>query len=480
MFHPVAHLCVNLLLFSGTAGPGVFTMSSSLRLDRSKRRLPSFLLFIAFLLLVAAVVALALLLEWEKPQIEVAGKLELIGTRRQIDFAVTDRKSGLRHLDVVIRQGDAQKLLYEQNFTRQSHFRSAGPNRIEGHASIDTHALGLKDGAAEIIFTAQDFSYWNLLRGNIVQTVFPVTLDIQPPKVTRMDSPQYIKPGGAGLVIYQISEPVTRHGVMVNGYFHPGFPVPNKKELFGAIIALPYDTEQIKDAHVEAADAAGNIGKAPFGMLFKKVNFKFDKITVPDSFLDLKIPEFSQYYPEMTGSHLDKYLYVNNKVRDANNKKIAEICGKSIPEQLWQGRFGRMPRSSTRAGFADHRTYYYNDQEIDKQVHLGIDLASTQRAKVEAANRGKVVFAEYLGIYGNMVILDHGLGICSLYSHLSGIEVAVGDLVEKDGVLGTTGTTGMAGGDHLHFSMLVNGVQVNPIEWWDESWLGLHILSYLK
>ena len=432
------------------------------------------------LLLAAGAVALIILLEWEKPQIEVAGQLDLIGTRRQIDFAVTDMKSGLRHIDVFIQQGDTQKVLYVQDFPRLSHFRSAGPHRIAGKINIDTRAFGLKDGAAEIVFTAQDFSYWNLLRGNIVQLVFPVKLDTKPPKVTRMDSPQYIKPGGAGLVIYQISEPVTRHGVVVDGYFHPGFPVPNKKELFGAIIGLPYDTEQIKDAHVEAEDAAGNIGKAPFGMIFKKVNFKFDQINVPDSFLDLKIPEFSQYYPEMTGTPLEKYLYINNKVRVDNNRKITEVCSKPIPEQLWQGRFERLPRSSTRAGYADNRTYYYNGQEVDKQVHLGIDLASTQRAKVEAANRGKVVFAQYLGIYGNMVILDHGLGVFSLYSHLSGIDVAVGDLVEKGGVIATTGTTGMAGGDHLHFAMLVNGVLVNPIEWWDESWLQLHILNYLK
>ncbi|MBU0968940.1 MAG: M23 family metallopeptidase [Proteobacteria bacterium] len=455
-------------------------MSRSLRLDRSSRKQPFFLFILCTLLLVAGVVAAVILLEREKPQIEVAGKIDLIGTQRQIDFAVTDMKSGLRHIDAFIRQGDTLKVLYEQNFPRLSYFRSAGPNRVEGQINIDTNAFGLKDGTAEIVFTAQDFSYWNLLRGNILQLVFPVKLDTQPPKVTRMDSPQYIKPGGAGIVIYKISEPVTRHGVVVNGYFHPGFPVPNKTELFGAIIGLPYDTEQIKDAHVEAEDAAGNIGRAPFGMIFKKVNFKSDKINVPDSFLDLKIPEFSQYYPEMTGTPLEKYLYINNKVRVENNRRIAEICSKSIPEQLWQGRFERLPRSSTRAGYADHRTYFYNGQEIDKQVHLGIDLASTQRAKVEAANRGKVIFAEYLGIYGNIVILDHGLGVFSLYSHLSGIDVAVGDLVEKSGVIGSTGTTGMAGGDHLHFSMLVNGVLVNPIEWWDESWLQLHIFNYLK
>jgi murein DD-endopeptidase MepM/ murein hydrolase activator NlpD len=99
---------------------------------------------------------------------------------------------------------------------------------------------------------------------------------------------------------------------------------------------------------------------------------------------------------------------------------------------------------------------------------------------VLAANRGKVIFADYLGIYGNMVVLDHGLGVFSLYSHLSQIGVVEGDIVEKNGVLGATGTSGMAGGDHLHFSMLVNGVLVDPLEWWDEHWLDLNILSYLK
>ena len=138
-----------------------------------------------------------------------------------------------------------------------------------------------------------------------------------------------------------------------------------------------------------------------------------------------------------------------------------------------------MARSSRQAGFGDHRTYYYHNKEIDKQVHLGIDLASVRHAGVEAANTGVVVFADYLGIYGNTVILDHGEGIFTLYSHMSHIDVAVNDKVEKGARLGLTGSTGMAGGDHLHFSVLINGIFVNPVEWWDEQWLKLNILSYL-
>ncbi len=82
-----------------------------------------------------------------------------------------------------------------------------------------------------------------------------------------------------------------------------------------------------------------------------------------------------------------------------------------------------------------------------------------------------VLYAAPLGIYGNCVILDHGLGVQSLYGHLSIIDVKEGDTVEKGQALGRTGTTGLAGGDHLHFTMLVDGVMVSPVEWWDPHWM---------
>ena len=113
-------------------------------------------------------------------------------------------------------------------------------------------------------------------------------------------------------------------------------------------------------------------------------------------------------------------------------------------------------------------------------MHLGFDLASFANTPVLAANRGKVLFAGDLGIYGNCVVIDHGLGVQSLYGHLSSIAVKVGDVVAKEQELGKSGMTGLAGGDHLHFTMLVNGQMVNPIEWWDEHWIQDRVLRKLK
>ncbi len=112
-------------------------------------------------------------------------------------------------------------------------------------------------------------------------------------------------------------------------------------------------------------------------------------------------------------------------------------------------------------------------------MHYGYDLASTKQSPVTAANRGVVVFADPLTIYGNTVILDHGLGLQTLYAHLSSMEVKVGDEVAKGQELGRTGASGLAIGDHLHFEVLVHGVSVTPIEWWDARWIRDHITKPL-
>lgn len=438
-------------------------------------------IFVVILLVICVIVAALLFYvnEREEPVISAEPLPPLIGTRTDLNFKIADLKSGLRHVQVLVRQGGKSIEIVDKIFPRRSWIGQAGPRQMQSTVTLDTEAHGLADGPAEVVISARDYSYWRFGAGNVSRVVVPIAFDTEPPKVTRLDSPRYIRQGGAGIVTYRISEEVPYHGVNLNDYFHPGFPIEGKEDVYGAMIALPFDAEKITAAHVVARDAAGNAGKAPFGMIVKMRAIKHDTINIPDSFLDLKIPEFSQYYPDMTGSKLEQYLYVNKKVRQENNAQFRELCDHSLPEKLWSGRFNRMPGAG-KASFADHRSYLYRGEKIDKQVHLGHDIASVRHAPVKAANRGKVIYADYRGIYGNTVVIDHGTGIFSLYSHMSQISVNIGDSVEKNDLLGATGTTGMAGGDHLHFSMLVNGIMVDPLEWWDASWLDLHIESYLK
>jgi murein DD-endopeptidase MepM/ murein hydrolase activator NlpD len=446
---------------------------------KNRGALPALVLGGVGLLALALAAFFWLVGEMEKPQVALNGESSHLGLSKQLTLTASDAKSGLSSIEVALIQEGKKAVLLAKTYPRAGYLSGAGPHKIEETIEITPKALGFKDGAAELVVQAVDFSLWNWFRGNVTVQSVAVTIDTKPPVISVMESPKYIKGGGAGVVVYRVSEPAGRHGVMVNDIFYPGFAMPKRGEgIYGACMGLPHDIEKIEKAFVVAADQAGNEAKAPFTMDLHVRKIVSDKITVSDAFLSAKLPEFATYYPELSGTPVEQYIKVNNDIRQANYKKIQEICSKFQPERLWDGRFGRM-EGSPKAGYADHRTYLYNNEKIDEQVHLGVDIASLEHSNVEAANRGLVVFAEYLGIYGNTVILDHGQGIFSLYSHMSQINVPVGTMVEKGGLLGLTGTTGMAGGDHLHFSMLVNGIFVDPIEWWDEEWVKLHMLSVL-
>lgn len=433
-------------------------------------------LLLVFILILAAVAGVGayFLFEMEKPVVSLQKEIKYLGKQTEIPFSVSDQKSGLRSVVVTVVQNGQEQELFTQNFDRQAWLRDAGPAQTESKAVFDLAKSKLKEGPAEIVITARDFSLAGGFGGNSVVQRLAVEVDTKAPKIGLQHFQRYIRPGGSGIVVYDLTEPSARHGAMVNDLFFQGFPLAGKENRFIAYLALPWDSEGVRSSRVVAVDQAGNEGNAVFSMIFKNVPDKADKINVSDGFLNTKIPEFEEHYPEMTGSPVDKYLFVNNEVRNRNGAAIQELCSKPVAEQLWQDRFNRM-LGQTMAGYAEERTYYYQDKEIDHQVHLGIDIASTTNSAVKAANRGKVVFADYLGIYGNMVLIDHGQGVFSLYSHLSRIETTTGADVDQNTVLAYSGATGMAGGDHLHFSMLIHGMFVSPIEWWDQHWIDVNI-----
>jgi murein DD-endopeptidase MepM/ murein hydrolase activator NlpD len=188
----------------------------------------------------------------------------------------------------------------------------------------------------------------------------------------------------------------------------------------------------------------------------------------------VKVPEL---LPQRSAGQplVEGFLVINRELRRQAEDAKRRIGATTADRPLWEGRFVQPRNTKVFANFAETRVYVFGGRQIDTQVHYGFDLASTRRSPVPAANTGTVVFAGPLTIYGNTVIVDHGLGLQTLYAHLSSVEVKVGDAVEKGQQLGRTGNTGLAIGDHLHFEVLVNGVSVTPLEWWDAKWIRDHI-----
>jgi murein DD-endopeptidase MepM/ murein hydrolase activator NlpD len=295
-----------------------------------------------------------------------------------------------------------------------------------------------------------------------------VAIDRNPPRIAVETGLTYVRRGGAGVVVYSLSEDATRDGVTVGETFFPGFPLGGRRV---AVYAVPANAPAAPAFRVVAEDAAGNLTSASWPVVLNERELPHADVRLPASFLDGKVQALAQSEGIEAGDALEAFQRINTEVRARNEARIREALAESAAERLWEGAFEQLANSKVTSRFAEQRRYYVGDAPVSEATHYGYDLASTQGAPITAAAAGRVVFAGELGIYGNCVILDHGLGVGSLYGHLSSIEAEVGKSVERGAKLGRSGETGLAGGDHLHFAVLVGGVYVDPLEWWDPGWM---------
>jgi murein DD-endopeptidase MepM/ murein hydrolase activator NlpD len=403
-------------------------------------------------------------LEREKPSIKLSQDISSIGKQKKLEITFSDQKSGLSQITVEIIQDNKNYILSAENIP----FRGDRLKILS--LTIDTVALKLHDGAALIKFTATDYS---LFKNQTISSQ-SVKIDTIPPQISLLNAVNHANQGGTCFLSYHISKPAALTGVYVNDYFTSGYTtlVDNKPTSL-VYFAIPIDATRTKTAiKLFVRDDAGNETSIAIPCLIKEKKFRSDKMNLGEAFLQQKMPEFQATVPALQGkTMLEMFTYVNGQMRNDNFQTIQSICQKSSPKKLWEGTFLRMPRAQPMALFGDKRTYLVGGKAIANSLHVGVDLASTAHAAIEAANNGIVVFTGPLGIYGNAVIIDHGQGLFSLYGHLSTINTIVGKTVKKEEIIGHSGISGLAGGDHLHFSIIAGGQFVNPQEWWDPHWI---------
>jgi murein DD-endopeptidase MepM/ murein hydrolase activator NlpD len=309
-----------------------------------------------------------------------------------------------------------------------------------------------------------------------------ITIDTTPPTLELIADDRYVNFGGVGVIVYKASADTATSGVKIGNHFFPGFPgqIKNHPDYSIALFAHPYDTPPETRPALIATDKAGNTREMRLAYELKNVRYKKSTIALSDSFLQNKVAPLLTDVAARQGAPKELFVAVNKGLRNENDGRITEITKKATPSLLWKDSFSQLSNSKVEANFADQRTYTYNGAPIDTAYHLGYDLSVTKNYPVEAANSGTVAFTGDLGIYGNTVILDHGLGLFTLYSHLSAIDVKTGDAVAKRQILGKTGETGLAAGDHLHFGVYLDGVAILPVEWWDQKWIDDNITPKLQ
>ena len=432
------------------------------------------------LLLIAAGVLLATRAEPLAPTAALEAPVDVVGRATTIHVLGRDRGTGLAEIELrlVPAGGGAPTVLARQEYPATSWFGS-GIHEAVLATTVDAGAAHLPEGPATLEVWARDHSWLaGLHRGPLL--VRPVTIKLTPPTLEVLTNQHVARLGGTECAIFRPGADATESGVQVGTASFASVPgLFTDATLHAALFAVPQDLPGAVPA-VFAADVAGNRRTQPLDITVKPRTFADKTLDLTDDFLARKVPELLRANNlDEGGDLIAGYLRINRELRASTEVKLRELCRESVPTPLWEGAFLRLPGAAPLSGFADRRSYTYHGQVVDHQTHLGFDLASFKGSPVPAGNTGRVVFAGPLGIYGTTVILDHGLGLFSLYGHLSETAVVPGARVTRGDTIGKTGDTGLAGGDHLHFSIMVHGIHVDPVEWWDAHWIHDHVEARL-
>jgi murein DD-endopeptidase MepM/ murein hydrolase activator NlpD len=431
------------------------------------------------LLLLAALVAAALLTVAEpwRPTATIDLAAPVVGAGTPVSVTVRDRGRGLASLDVRLVAADGTETLLAHEDVPAVSWWGSGVHERTLPVRVDT--VGVRDGDATLEVWATDHSWLPRLRRRPAATA-AITVDLTPPALAPTSDLLAPTIGGSAFVLYRTDADAARSGVRVGDLVFTGvggyFADP---QLHVAGFTIPPATP---DARPElfAEDRAGNRRTLRLAVTPRPREFRHRTLDVSDAFLERKVPTLLQENGmPATQDLLAGYLAINRKLRATTEARLRAMCAETLPRRLWDQPFLRLPNSAPLSLFGDVRSYRYDGKIVDTQTHLGFDLASVRNAPVPAAAAGRVVHAGPLGIYGGTVVLDHGLGLFTLYGHLSSIAVAPGAMVERGEEIGRTGETGLAGGDHLHFSTMLSGVHVDPREWWDGHWMRDHVLERL-
>ncbi len=433
---------------------------------------------LVFLVIIAALLMLSFSQKFEKdpPKISLDSTIYW-NLKTPINVLVSDSGAGVATVKIELNDGERSYELLNQKLNTPQRDFSAQISWPKGvlFDNKKSYTLSVK---------ATDNTLWRLFEDNLATASSQLIIDTKPPQINIIANSRYITKGGSAAVVFSTNEPNLKEifiRTKTGKVFRPvSFIKPNQ---FASLIAWDIKDDNFA-AEVIATDAAGNEAKSKIPLYLQKKQYKISKIELKEQFLNGKIAELEAIYAPQPNnfSALDRFKFVNEDLRDSNEKIITEITS-NLPESEIAGFFIEpfypLKNGAAVGSFGDHRYFTHAGKTISESWHLGIDLASTAKAQMIASNAATVAYAEQNGIYGQNLILYHGFGLYTLYGHCDSISVATGDNIAKNDPIARTGTTGLALGDHLHFSVFIQGVSVRPEEWMDKKWMSENVFKIL-
>ncbi|MCB9029451.1 MAG: M23 family metallopeptidase [Deltaproteobacteria bacterium] len=402
----------------------------------------------------------------------------------EINIELSDQGTGLDEVIVRTEQGRITQELYRKSFQGTKLEKIRLP--FQGPES------GLEEGEVTIEVKVFDKSFWS--NGDTKRFSLPV--DYHRPKLRILTTQHNAYHGGSQLIIYQADdENLVLTGVRSSSQIFAGFPIQyldptfRASNVFGALYAA--DIRQRHETINVNAFAIDKVGNEKIGSFYNKIrarNYKDVTLEVGDDLVQTSAIEIASKYQSSIGEEptdfsstdSNAFSYVFNTVRKANSDFITELLQRDIPKEKQWGQSFVLPKGSPELRFGERASYIYQEKEVASGISYGFSIANIRGTPVEAANNGEVLFADELGAYGRTVILDHGIGIATIYSQLDEMRVNVGDLVERGSVIGSVGDSGLALKPSVYYEIRIQGVPVNPLEWWDDVWVEAHIEDKVK
>ena len=449
------------------------------RVKRGRRKKSSFSLILWILLLLIIIggaffAYTSPMFERVKPKI-IANSTISANAKSPITFKVEDNR-GIKSAKVTLSSNGVEVPIYNQKFLINSKSKVV-------KVPLPKEVINSKNSTWSVIIEATDNSLWNFGLGNSATFVAKLLIDTTPPNVNLIANSQTITKGGSGVVIYKVDDKNLKSTYIDIGNNITFKPIKYKKDnVYATLIAWPFNMDNF-NPKIVAIDKANN--KSIISLQIQKLDkvYKTSKIKASDKFIDGKITQLAQSDPEYANiqDKLEKFKAVNELMRKKNEDLIHKYTKEVTPfNNKWDIKPFKPLKGSTRVSdFGVKRYYYYKNPNniISTSYHVGYDFASIKHDNIYSSNPGKVVFASFNGIYGNMPIIDHKFGLYTLYGHCSSVLVKKGEDVRANQVIAKTGVTGLALGDHLHFGILVQGIEVLPLEWMKKRWIQEHINS---
>jgi len=447
---------------------------------RKKRKSPIKYILIFFILAILGGLAYIYLSPaFEKNKPVVISKNSIYwNLKSKVNIKLQD-ESGIKYYKVTFKDTGKDIILDQKVFTevkKDLSLEISPPKLDMFYKGVDT----------KLEIEAVDNSKWNLLEGNKIVKTIDIKVDTKKPVANVLSNSRYIQRGGSAVIIVKVKDDNLKDAyISFNDKKRFELMPYYKDDYYVALITWPIDIENFSRVNLIAVDRADNktIAKVPF-YLQKKI-IKTDRINLSENFIkNISASVLEQSFEAVPNNIKDIFLYSNKNLRAKNIETIEKTALQAMKNKKIDSfnikAFKRLRGSKTVAGFAERRHYYLDGKKINEAWHLGIDWASVKKAPIRASNEGEVIFNSYLGLYGNSIIIDHGMGLASLYAHTSAQSVEVGDIINKNQKIANTGATGAVFGDHLHFGILIQGVEANPIEWMDKHWIKVRITDILE